>query len=129
MKKLLIVSLLISNICLFAQNAQEDIVTFQPSQYTSSIMKSFSFNKPTYAYTQLQFYNKNDFSIYNRTTMMNDNFTVYNNKIEYKNSSIIPENLIASVKMDSLNPNATDSFEGALLTGALNLLASLFNSK
>lgn len=129
MKKLLIASLLISNVCLFAQNTQEGIVTFQPSQYTSSLMKSFNFNKPTYTFTQLQFYNKNDFSIYNRTTMMNDNFTVYNNQIEYKNSSIIPENLIATVKMDSFNPNATDSFEGAFLTGAINLLAGLFNSK
>lgn len=129
MKKLFIASLLISNVCLFAQNTQGDIVTFQPKQYTSSIMKTFNFNTPTYTYTQLQFYNKNDFSIYNRTTMMNDNFSVYNNKIEYKNSSIIPENLIATVKMDSFNPNTTDSFEGALLTGALNLLASLFSSK
>lgn len=126
MKKLFIAVLLVSNGYLFAQNSK---VTFQPKQYNVPMMKNLNLNTPDFTFTQLKLYTKNDFSIYNRATMFNDNFSVYNGKIEYKNSIIIPENLVFNTKMDSFNPNATDSFEGALLTGTLNLLAGLFKNK
>jgi hypothetical protein len=126
MKKLFIVALLISNVYLFAQSSQ---ITLQPRHYTPTTLKNIKLNTPAFAFSQMKFYVKNDFSVYNRTTMFNDNFSVYNGKMEYKNSIIIPQNLISNAKMDSFNPNASDSFEGALLMGTINLLADLFNTK
>lgn len=122
MKKLFISALLISSTYLFAQNNQ---VLLQSKQLNSSIiLKNTKLN-----FSQLQSHSKYDFSIFNKTSMLNDNFSVYKDKIEYKNSIIIPNNQIFNVKMDSFNPNASDSIETAVLSGTLNLLAGLFNQK
>ncbi len=122
MKKLFICALLISSTYLFAQNNQ---VLLQSKQLNSSILlKNTNAN-----FSQLKSYSKYDFSIFNRTSMLNDNFSVYNDKIEYKNSIIIPTNQAFSIKMDSFNPNASNSIETALLSGTLNLFTGLFNHK
>lgn len=122
MKKLFISALLISSTYLFAQNNQ---VLLQSKQLNSSIiLKNTKLN-----FSQLQSYSKYDFSIFNKTSMLNDNFSVYKDKIEYKNSIIIPNNQIFNTKMDSFNPNASSSIETAVLSGTLNLFAGLFNHK
>ena len=43
-------------------------------------------------------------------TKMNDNFSVYKGKYEYKNSILIPENMIYNSKIDSFNPNGINDF-------------------
>ena len=126
MKKYLVITLLFSNVYLFAQ--MKTIIT-QTSQQPINLNVHFNKNKPTFVLNHLQFRTDYDFSIYNRTTQLNDNFSYYNGKLEYKNSMIIPENLIYNNKMDSFNPNGVCDFKSAVLTGILNLTLSLFQSE
>ncbi len=122
MKKYFVIIVLLSNVCSFAQIKTDSI---QPIKMNSNLNTTYSF----FSFNQLNFYIKNDFSIYNRATMMNDNFSVYKGQFEYKNSIIIPENTIYNPKIDSFNPNGVSDFGSALLTGVLNLTLSLFTIK
>jgi hypothetical protein len=126
MKIYLVIILLFSNIYLFAQMKTVIAQTFQQP---INLNVNFNKNKPSFVLNQLQFRTDYDFSIYNRTTQLNDNFSYYNGKLEYKNSMIIPENLIYNNKMDSFNPNGVCDFKSAVLTGILNLTLSLFQSE
>ena len=126
MKKYFVFALLLSNVCLFAQIKIDSIhPILQPIKFDVNLNK----NKYSFTFNQLNFYTKNDFSIYNRTTMMNDNYSVYNGKFEYKSSILIPQNMVFNSKIDSFNPNGTDDFGSALLMGVLNLAGELFQSK
>lgn len=122
MKKYFVIIVLLSNVCSFAQIKTDSI---QPIKMNSNLNTTYSF----LSFNQLNFYIKNDFSIYNRATMMNDNFLVYKGQFEYKNSIFIPENTIYNSKIDSFNPNGVSDFGSALLTGVLNLTLSLFTTK
>jgi hypothetical protein len=126
MKKYLVITLLFSNVYLFAQMKT---VMQQTFQQPINLNVNFNNNKPTFVLNQLQFRTDYDFSIYNRTTQLNDNFSYYNGKLEYKNSMIIPENLIYNNKMDSFNPNGVSDFKGAIFNGILNLAINLFQSE
>lgn len=126
MKKYFIVVMLFSSIYLFAQ---VKTVSFQPSQYISDLKINFNKNKQRFTFSQLQLYTNNDFSVYNKATMLNDNFSVYNGHYEYKNSIMIPQNMVFNTKVDSFNPNGASDFGSALLTGFLNTALSLFDSK
>lgn len=125
MKKYFILTFLISNMCLFAQTKTDSI---QPILEPINI--NVNLNSPNYifGFNQLNFYTKNDFSVYNSMTKMNDNFSVYKGQYEYKNSILIPENMIYNSKIDSFNPNGVNDFGSALLTGVLNLTLSLFKT-
>ena len=126
MKKYFIILLLLSNVCLFAQMKTD---TIQPILQPIKIDVNLNTNKHFFFFFQLNFYTKNDFSVFNRTTMMNDNFSVYKGQFEYKNSIFIPENLLFNSKTDSFNPNGASDFNNALLIGVLNFAQSLFNAK
>jgi hypothetical protein len=126
MKKYFIILLLLSNVCLFAQMKTD---TIQPILQPIKIDVNLNTNKHFFTFNQLNFYTKNDFSVFNRTTMMNDNFSVYKGQFEYKNSIFIPENLLFNSKTDSFNPNGASDFNNALLIGVLNFAQSLFNAK
>ena len=126
MKKYFIILLLLSNVCLFAQMKTD---TIQPILQPIKIDVNLNTNKHFFTFNQLNFYTKNDFSVFNRTTMMNDNFSVYKGQFEYKNSIFIPENILFNSKTDSFNPNGASDFNNALLIGVLNFAQSLFNAK
>ena len=126
MKKYFIILLLLSNVCLFAQMKTD---TIQPILQPIKIDVNLNTNKHFFTFNQLNFYTKNDFSVFNRTTMLNDNFSVYKGQFEYKNSIFIPENLLFNSKTDSFNPNGASDFNNALLIGVLNFAQSLFNAK
>ena len=126
MKKYFIILLLLSNVCLFAQMKTD---TIQPILQPIKIDMNLNTNKHFFTFNQLNFYTKNDFSVFNRTTMMNDNFSVYKGHYEFKNSVFIPENMVFNSKIDSFNPSGTDEFGSALLMGVLNLAEQLFQSK
>ena len=126
MKKYFIILLLLSNVCLFAQMKTD---TIQPILQPIKIDMNLNTNKHFFTFNQLNFYTKNDFSVFNRTTMMNDNFSVYKGHYEFKNSVFIPENMVFNSKIDSFNPNGASDFNNALLIGVLNFAQSLFNAK
>lgn len=126
MKKYFIILLLLSNVCLFAQMKTD---TIQPILQPIKIDMNLNTNKHFFTFSQLNFYTKNDFSVFNKTTMMNDNFSVYKGHYEFKNSVFIPENMVFNSKIDSFNPSGTDEFGSALLMGVLNLAEQLFQSK
>ncbi len=111
--------------CLFAQTKTDSI---QPILEPININVNLNSPKYIFGFNQLNFYTKNDFSVYNSMTKMNDNFSVYKGKYEYKNSTLIPENMIYNSKIDSFNPNGVNDFGSALLTGVLNLTLSLFKT-
>ena len=126
MKKYFIILLLLSNDYLFAQMKTD---TIQPISQPIKIDVNLNSNKHFFTFNQLNFFTKNDFSIYNRTTMLNDNYSFYKGKFEYKSSILIPQNMVFNSKIDSFNPNGTDDFGSALLMGVLNLAGELFQSK
>lgn len=111
--------------CLFAQTKTDSI---QPILEPININVNLNSPKYIFGFNQLNFYTKNDFSVYNSMTKMNDNFSVYKGQFEYKNSIFIPENTIYNSKIDSFNPNGVSDFGSALLTGVLNLTLSLFKT-
>ena len=125
MKKYFILTFLISNMCLFAQTKTDSI---QPILEPININVNLNSPKYIFGFNQLNFYTKNDFSVYNSMTKMNDNFSVYKGQFEYKNSIFTPENTIYNSKIDSFNPNGVSDFGSALLTGVLNLTLSLFKT-
>ncbi|EAZ95379.1 hypothetical protein FBBAL38_06755 [Flavobacteria bacterium BAL38] len=126
MKKFFVILSLLSTFCLFSQTKVD---TIQPILEPININANLNTRNYVFGFNQLNFYTKNDFSVYNRATMMNDNFSVYKGQFEYKNSIFIPENTIYNSKIDSFNPNGVSDFGSALLTGVLNLTLSLFNTK
>ncbi len=126
MKKFFMILSLLSTFCLFSQTKAD---TIQPILQPIKIDVNLNSNKHFFTFNQLNFYTKNDFSIYNRTTMMNDNYSIYNGQFEYKNSILIPENMVFNSKIDSFNPSGTDEFGSAVLMGVLNLAEQLFQSK
>jgi hypothetical protein len=117
---------LLSTFCLFSQTKVD---TIQPILEPINIKANLNTRNYVFGFNQLNFYTKNDFSVYNRATMMNDNFSVYKGQYEYKNSIFIPENMIYNSKIDSFNPNGVNDFGSALLTGILNLTFDLFSTK
>jgi len=123
MKKYFVIALLLSNVYLFAQIKT---VVIQPIQQPIMLNVNLNTNKKFFTFNQLQFYTNNDFSIFNQTTMLNDNFSVYNGQFEYKNSVLIPQNSLFNSKIDSFNPNGASEFGSALLIGFLNLAEQLF---
>uniref|UniRef100_UPI0040479110 hypothetical protein n=1 Tax=Flavobacterium sp. TaxID=239 RepID=UPI0040479110 len=126
MKKFFVILSILSTFCLFSQTKVD---TIQPILEPIKINSILNPNNSFLSFNQLNFYTKNDFSVYNIATMMNDNFSVYKGQFEYKNSIFIPENTIYNSKIDSFNPNGVSDFGSALLTGVLNLTLSLFNTK
>ena len=126
MKKYFVFLSLLYTVCLFSQTKLD---TIQPILKPIRIDVNLNTNKHFFKFNQLNFYTKNDFSVFNRTTMMNDNFSVYKGQFEYKNSIFIPENLLFNSKTDSFNPNGASDFNNALLIGVLNFAQSLFNAK
>ena len=126
MKNYFIILFLLFHFSLFSQ-IQKD--TIQLTTPLAAIKVDLNNNRQRFIFNQLDFYTNNDFSVFNRTTMLNDNFSVYKGHYEYKNSVLIPENMFFNSKIDSFNPNGVSDFRSALLTGALNLTLSLFNIK
>ena len=126
MKKFFMILSLLSTFCLFSQTKAD---TIQPILEPININANLNTRNYVFGFNQLNFYTKSDFSIYNRATMMNDNFSVYKGQYEYKNSIFIPENMIYNSKIDSFNPNGVNDFGSALLTGILNLTFDLFSTK
>ncbi len=126
MKKFFMILSLLSTFCLFSQTKVD---TIQPILEPININANLNTRNYVFGFNQLNFYTKSDFSIYNRATMMNDNFSVYKGQYEYKNSIFIPENMIYNSKIDSFNPNGVNDFGSALLTGILNLTFDLFSTK
>ncbi|MDP5001690.1 MAG: hypothetical protein NWQ15_07305 [Flavobacterium sp.] len=126
MKKFFVILSLLSNFCLFSQTKVD---TIQPILEPININVNLNSRNYVIGFNQLNFYTKSDFSVYNRATMMNDNFSVYKGQFEYKNSIFIPENTIYNSKIDSFNPNGVNDFGSALLTGILNLTLGLFSTK
>ena len=126
MKKYFVIGLLLSHVCFFAQVKN---VLFQPITNTPTLNINFNKNKQPFSFNQLQLYTTHDFSVFNRTTMLNDNFSVYKGQYEYSNSVLIPQNMFFNSKIDSFNPNGVSDFGNALLSGVLSLTMSLFNTK
>ncbi|MDP5026924.1 MAG: hypothetical protein NWQ14_01775 [Flavobacterium sp.] len=126
MKKFFVILSLLSTFCLFSQTKVD---TIQPILEPININVNLNSRNYVIGFNQLNFYTKSDFSVYNRATMMNDNFSVYKGQFEYKNSIFIPENTIYNSKIDSFNPNGVNDFGSALLTGILNLTLGLFSTK
>lgn len=126
MKKYFVFLSLLYTVCLFSQTKLD---TIQPILKPIRIDVNLNTNKHFFTFNQLNFYTKNDFSVFNRTTMMNYNFSVYKGHYEYKNSILIPENMFFNSKIDSFNPNGVSDFNSALVMGVLNLAQDLFKSK
>ena len=126
MKKYFMFLWILSTVCL---SAQIKVDTIQPILQPIKINLNLSTTKHFLTFNQLSLYTNNDFSIYNRTTMMNDNYSIYNGQYEYKNSILIPQNMVFNSKIDSFNPNGTDEFGSALLMGFLSLAEQLFRSE
>ena len=80
MKKYFVFALLLSNVYLFAQMKTD---TIQPISQPIKININLNTKITFLGFNQLNFYTNNDFSVYNRTTMLNDNFSVYKNQFEY----------------------------------------------
>jgi hypothetical protein len=62
------------------------------------------------------------FSIYNKSSKLNDTYMLEDNKFIYKNSVYIYENNFRAMKKDSFNPGGARNLGSFLLNGFFNLL-------
>lgn len=69
---------------------------------------------------------KNNLSIYNKTTDLTDNFTKVSGKYYFSNAKFDIENSNRGVKIDSFNPNGAFDIAGAVFAGLFN---TLFDTK
>jgi hypothetical protein len=74
----------------------------------------------------MQFNPQNEFSIYNRTTRLNDLYGARKATFYYRQSLIIRKNNVNSPKIDSFNPNGASDFGSAVLAGLINTFMSQF---
>ena len=126
MKKYFVILSFLYSVCFFSQIKTDSVqLVLQPIKLDVKLNS----NKHFISFNQLKFYTKNDFSVYNKATMLNDNFSIYKGQFEYKNSIFIPENMVYNSKIDSFNPNGASEFGSALIIGVLNFAQGLFNTK
>lgn len=85
------------------------------------IKKPISFSFATFKYKSPA--NDVNFTIYNPTTGLTDNYSLYNDEYKMSNSKSIPTNeWRGSSKVDSFNPTGASDVGGALFVGFFNLL-------
>jgi hypothetical protein len=127
MKKSIVLGLLIFPIFIFGQT---NVQVFAPKVYfTSSVVSNrplFDLKNYTFQLTSMRFNPKNEFSIYNKTTQLNDFYGVKKDTFYYRKSVFIPENNIYSPKIDSFNPNGASDFGSAVLAGVINTIVGKF---
>ena len=127
MKKSIVLGLLLFPIFIFGQN---NVQVFAPKVYfTPSVATNtplFNFKNYTFQLSSMQFNPQKEFSVYNKTTHLNDFYEVKKDTLYYRKSVLIPENNMYSPKIDSFNPNGASDFGSAVLAGVINTFISKF---
>ena len=127
MKKSIFLGLLLFPIFIFGQTRMH---IFSPQTFHSAPVVShqpfFNLKNYTFQLTSLNFKPETDFTIYNKTTQLNDFYYVKRDTFYYQKSLFIPENHMFAPKIDSFNPSGASDFGSAVLSGVLNTIFGRF---
>lgn len=127
MKKSIVLGLLLLPIFIFAQN---NVQVFAPKvPFTSSVASNsplFDLKNYTFQLSNLRTNPQNEFSIYNKTTQLNDFYGVKKDTLYYRKSVMMPLNNYYSTHSDSFNPNGAPDFGSAVLVGLINTFINKF---
>ena len=127
MKKSIVLGLLLFPILIFGQTRMQ---IFSPQKFHSASVVSnqpiFNLKNYTLQFTSLSFNPETDFTIYNKTTQLNDFYYVKRDTFYYQKSVFIPENQMFAPRIDSFNPNGASDFGSAVLSGLINTVIGKF---
>jgi hypothetical protein len=123
MKKSIILGLLLLPIFIFGQSKVQ-VFSSQVFQTPSVVSNPPFFNLKNYTFQlrSVKFAPEPDFTVYNRTTQLNDLYNVKKDTFYYQKSVFIPENHLFGTKTDSFNPGGAPDLGSALVLGLLNTI-------
>lgn len=124
MKKTLSLLTILSVSALSAQNFNRQAALFANSNPILGLTATFENADFKVDFTKYDF-SERPFSIYNPTTMVNDNYTTGSGKYQYKNSGFLFNNNLYG-RTDSLNPNGATNIQSVLVMGTINSLLRKF---
>ncbi len=77
----------------------------------------------TLSHKQIQYLGHSSyFTVYDKTTHLNDNYSVFDGKYCRTNSRTFSNNSWMGTKIDSFNPNGTNNVGTAVVSGFLNII-------
>lgn len=110
--------------------SQNNLQIFAPKAYLNPTFVSnrpfFDLKNYTFQLSSALSNTQDEFSIYNKTTKLNDFYEVKKDSFYYRKSVFIPENNIYMPNIDSFNPNGASDFGSAVLAGLINTIVGKF---
>jgi hypothetical protein len=127
MKKSIVFGLLLFPFFIFAQDGLNFFVA-KPKLNTASVINStsFQFKGQKFILSPLKFIPEAEFTVYNKTTQLNDFYYVKKDTFYYQKSAFIPENHMFQPKLDSFNPSGASDLGSAVIIGIINTVFGKF---
>lgn len=127
MKISIVLGLLLFPIFIFGQNKlnvfsqhviQNPVVVTNPP--------FFKLKNYTFQLSSVKVIPETDFTIYNKTTQLNDFYYVKRDTFHYQKSVFIQQNHLFQPKIDSFNPSGASDFGSAIVLGLINTFIGKF---
>lgn len=127
MKKSIVLGLLLFPLFIFGQNKlnvfsqhviQNPVIVTNPSFFK---LKNYAFQL-----SSVKVVPETEFTIYNKTTQLNDFYYAKRDTFHYQKSVFIPQNHLFQPKIDSFNPSGASDLGSAIVIGLLNTFIGKF---
>ena len=127
MKKSIVFGLLLFPIFIFGQNSLS-LYSGNAKLNTTTVINSttFQLKGQKFLLSPLKFVPEDSFTVYNKTSQLNDFYSIKKDTFQYQKSVFIPENHIFQPKVDSFSPSGATDLGSALIFGAINTIFGKF---
>lgn len=127
MKISIVLGLLLFPIFIFGQNSLS-LYSAKPKFYdpAAAISTSFQLKGQKFLLSPLKFVPEDYFTIYNKTSQLNDFYSIKKDTFYYQKSVFIPENHMFQPILDSFSPSGATDLGSALVLGVLNTIFGKF---
>mgnify|MGYP003605675059 CR=1 FL=1 len=123
MKKSIVFGLLLFPLFIVAQNSL-NLYSATPKLNTTTAINSTSFQikGQKFLLSPLKFVPETEFTVFNKSSQLNDFYYVQKDTFYYQKSIFIPENHLFQPKIDSFSPSGATDLGSALIFGAINTI-------
>lgn len=127
MKISIVLGLLLFPLFSFPQNSL-NLYSAKPKLNSITVINptSFQLKGQKFLLSPLKFVPETEFTVFNKTTQLNDFYYVQKDTFYYQKSVFIPENSIYQPKFDSFNPSGASDVGSAVLVGIINTVLGKF---
>ena len=127
MKKSIIFGILLFSLFIFGQNSL-NLLSAKPTLHTTNALNStpFQIKGQKFLVSPLKFIPEAEFTIYNKTSQLNDIYYIKKDTFYYQKSVFIHENQLFQPKVDSFSPSGATDFGSALILGVIHTIFSKF---